>query len=370
MDLLGRDEQIEQLWRGLDRGSLQLAGPRRMGKTSILHAMHAKPRPGWRAVYVDLQGASSVSAFIGRWLEALPADVRAEVAARHVAVSAVHASLDIADGATQDAWNEATHLATTHLAWQDPDHRLVLLLDEVPWWLDELERSEAGAARAALANLRRLRGQLDGRLAMVLTGSVGLSSLAADLGASAELNDLRVMQLPPLEEVAGMALFERDVAAAGCTVARDAPVEAHRLAGGIPYWIEELAARCAAQRPGEMIDLQAVADAVDSLLSPIMRHYFQDEAAGHFLRRAPGQIAAIRAALDAAAQRDEVDEALLLSAVLMAAPQLRRGQAKDVILRLHDAWYLVPTSDDPSPRWRWLNPVMRRWWLRYGEAAL
>jgi hypothetical protein len=371
MELIGRTEHIDALWRTFDRASVLLTGPRRMGKTSLLRALEAQPRPGWVALFIDLQGARSVDEPASRWRDALPAQARAEAEGASLGARAAGAALNLGDGATRDAWGDIQRLISTHLSWHNEEHRLVVLLDELPWWLDDLESGGAGEARAALANLRRLRGALGDRLRMVYTGSVGLSGLAADLGASAEINDLHVVSLPPLELAAGMTLFERDVVASGRTLGdREAAKDAHLVSGGIPYWIEEVAARAATIRAREPVDRDVVAAAVEGLLSPMMRHGFQDEAAGHFLRRSAPHVDVIRAVLEAAARAEAVEEEVLLSAAVTARPGLSRGAARELLYRLHDAWYLVPAEGGAAPKWRWLNPLMRLWWVRHGETAL
>jgi hypothetical protein len=370
MDLIGRDQAIEALWRHLDDISVLLTGPRRIGKTSLLQTLRDRGRSGWEVVFIDVQGASTVGHLVERWMAAIPSSVKLEVETRAAAIRAASAALSLSPDAAHDAWRDVTFLIETHLAWSDDEQRLVVMFDEVPWWLDALEQRESGAARAALANLRRLRVQFGDRLRMIYTGSVGLSGLAADLGASAEVNDLRVVDLPPLDRVGGTTLFEHDVVALGRTLNADAAREAHALAGGIPFWIKELAARAVAVRPEGPIDLAAVDAAVEHLLSPMMRHYFQDEAADHFLRRSTSSLAVVRAMLDAAAGSEVVDEEALLTAGLAAKPGLSRGEVSKVLMRLADAWYLTPEPVKNGRRWGWLNPLLRLWWQRYGEGAL
>lgn len=59
----GRDELIEQLWDQLDVQSLVINAERRIGKTQVLRKMLAEPRPGWKAVFRDLERIHSAQAF-------------------------------------------------------------------------------------------------------------------------------------------------------------------------------------------------------------------------------------------------------------------------------------------------------------------
>jgi hypothetical protein len=258
-------------------------------------------------------------------------------------------------------------MVAAHLKWMGPDERLVVAMDEVPWWLDGLDAGEGhGAARGALAELRRLRHQWLDRVRMVVSGSVGLSGLAADLGASAELNDLHVWRLPALDRAAGSTLFEVEVVGLGGRVVDNAGAEAWKLSGGLPYWVKELGERAVSATPDGPVGMAAVDAAVEEVLQPAMRHLFRDEAREHFLRREPAHVATLTAMLAEAAGADVCDEEGLLTAALAGSAGLSRGAARELPYRLGDAWYLQPAE---GGGWAWVNPLLRLWWQRYGGEA-
>jgi hypothetical protein len=123
--------------------------------------------------------------------------------------------VEIDASAPADPWQRLRSLLDSALDKQNKD--IVIALDEVPWWLDQLIASgQAAAAREVLGRLRQLRQATDlQRIRWVLTGSVSLPQLAASMGASADLNDLHPsLPLHPLEAAAGEALFEAEVAGA------------------------------------------------------------------------------------------------------------------------------------------------------------
>lgn len=333
-----------------------------MGKTTVLEWMLAVGRVGWAGVFVDLQGASTVEDLIVRWESRVPVAVRAAVAIRTAAPDVVRAAAGAVGAPASDAWRGAAVLLEVHLAMLPATDRLVVVLDEVPWWLDELERREPGAARSALAALRRLRHLWPERLRFVLTGSVGLAGLAADLGASAELNDLDVKTLPPLPVAGGCTVFELSLPA-GSRVHRDAARAAHMLAGGSPFWIRELAQRVMEQDVG----VDAVERAAAVLLQPALRHLFADQAREHFLRRDPRDVPVLGALLAAASADDAgVTEEALITAALAARADVSRQRARELVYRLSDAWYLM---EEPPRRWRFAMPLFRRWWCHYGRDA-
>jgi len=61
--VLGRDPLIRGFWQSLERQSLALFSPRRVGKTSILRRMELLVPDGWQVRPRDLEGLDSAQAF-------------------------------------------------------------------------------------------------------------------------------------------------------------------------------------------------------------------------------------------------------------------------------------------------------------------
>lgn len=244
------------------------------------------------------------------------------------------------------------------------DDRLVVALDEVPWWLDALtERSGAPEARAALATLRRIRQEprFADRLRLILTGSIGLAGLAAALEASAELNDLASLDVPAMTEEEGAALFEGELTARGARCGPDAARHAARLAGGSPHWIKVLAAEVGSDEASP----HRVDAAAASLLGPSQRRLFADEGQEHFRRRHADVYPVLVAVLDALAHQDaDLPLEAAVTAALAADADLSRRRAEACVWLLVDGFYLRAEGE----RLAWVNPLFRRWWQRYGGA--
>ncbi len=364
VELLGRDGDLRRLWSLLEDCSVLLTGPRRIGKTAVLKEMVRLPPPGWRPVRVDVQGLRTTEAGLAAIRSALPgsesvaAEVRRQVG-RVSKVDVVGVGLERAS-APRDTW-EVLRSELDRVA-RSPA-RPVLLIDELPWWVEAIHRVEgAGAARATLARLRRLREDegLSGGLRMVLTGSIGLGPVTRGLDAAEELNDLERMELPPLPRVHGEALFEASVSGRGGSCGPAAAAEAYTMAGGSPHWIKMLANRVPggdADGPG------AVQSAVEALLKPRLADLFDDQGRAHLERRHPDHVNAVRAALSVvAATADPTPLSAVLSAAMKAQPGLGRADARRLALDLVAAFLLEAEDDGLAFR----NPLFRLWWLRYG----
>jgi hypothetical protein len=382
--LFGRDSDRALLLDHLDEGGVLLVGPRRIGKTELIRQLCREPPADVVAVRVDLEGLSDAEGAVERLREALS---RQRVAPRRVldklkslrrvevaGVVELERS-DSGDGAAVTAFDALETLLDATVEKLPDKARLWLMLDELPWWLDSLrrplpgdpsdasERAEAGAARArrALAQLRYLRQRegLGSRLRMMLTGSVGLASLARELGASAELNDLTSHELGPLAPPDGAALFEAGLAGRGLGSHPDVAQRAHELAGGSPHWIKQLAAKVGSRE----VDAGALDAAVEQLLSPRMRHLFDDEGDAHLRRRHGDQAPVLKAVLSTVSASDAGMPRAALLAAAMTAGASRRPDAERAVGQLIDEFYL----DEIDGRVRFANPLFRLWWQRYGS---
>lgn len=69
--ILGRDELVAELWNVLERQSVALFSPRRVGKTSVLRRMAHHAPVGWHVRTRDLEGYDSAATFAQRIYEVL-----------------------------------------------------------------------------------------------------------------------------------------------------------------------------------------------------------------------------------------------------------------------------------------------------------
>ena len=377
-DFLGREDLLLRLWQELEHRSFLLVGPRRIGKTALLKQMARVPAKGWSVVRVDVEGLGSVENAVEAITTALQHAGLLKTSLQettnrieNVTVAGTGVSLRPKEGEREPWLRLEKHLQAV-LKDMKPEQRLLLALDEVPWWLDEIRQSQGErAARGTLANLRRLRQQegLSSKLRMILTGSMGLAGLARSLDASAELNDLQPeVEVPPLKQAAGAALFEAQVAIRKVQCPPDVAAAAHDLTGGSPHWIKALAAKAAASghRPGHQLNHKDLDIAVEALLHPKLRDQFDDEGRSHLIRRHGRPKAARMAAILDAALDAPVPESSLVAAAMSGIDAPNPREIRELIYTLVDEFYLSVESINKQNQYTFTNPLFQRWWKRYG----
>lgn len=376
---IGRTSALDQIRAILEQRSVLLTGPRRIGKTELLKHLAAPVRKGWRVVRVDVSSGRTTGDGIARILgtlkdNGLGPSAAGEQLARVQGVEAAGFAVSLAEHPREDVWQGLGSTLARASAALDAGTRLVLALDEVPWWIAEIRKTEGDdAARTVLAGLRylRQRDDLEERTRWILTGSVGLAGVARAVGASAEINDLNpFFQLGPLDDISGRTLFETQVVARGLQCDPAAAAMGAHEAGGSPHWIRWLAQRAAnhpesAPHQGRVTERSVEAALADIEHPRLGSDLFDDEGRVH-LRKYHGEEGArvMSAILMAAAESDGgLTEAAAQGIAQTEMSRPDRAQAREWVFALVDAWYL---DWDPSRRLTFVNPLFRRWFRRFG----
>lgn len=366
MSFVGRDDLILWVRATLAERSVVLVGPRRVGKSRLLEKMSEDGSRGPFFV-IDLQGARTLEEGLGRILARVaPANAAKNLLSRVDKVEVAGVGLGVSGAPRVDPWERLQDALIAIPVVED--QRITVALDEVPWWLDEVEDRGVGAARAVLANLRFLASAKALRhVRWVLTGSVGLAGRAIQWDAAAELNHLDVIVVPPLAAAGGRTLFEMVCTDGGRDCIGEAAALAHDLAGGLPHWIRLIAERARSRvAEGSKVERVVVEQVIDELLSVHMRHIFAEEGQGHLARRYPqGERRVADAVLTELAKgSDRVDRRGLVTAVAATTRQPPEVVQR-VVLRLIDEFYLAEAGPGDL---RFMVPLFGRWWRAWGAS--
>lgn len=283
-EVVGRDELIGQIWDTLEQQSVRMNAERRIGKTTVIRKLCAEPRPGWVPIFQDLERhhaaqefAQSVHGEVHRYLSLQKRFARrSKELVKALSGSEVGGVVKLPNlfaGTWQDLLNN--YIQDLMQKCVQRDERPLFLWDEVPYMLASIRAREGErVAMAVLDSLRTLR-QTHGAagLRMVLTGSIGLHHVIADLKrkdyANAPLNDTYPLEVPPLE--AGPA---QDLAAClleGERIGAPCPAETAQaiagLADGFPFYIHHIV---------KALKLSAAKGADPTLVEQVVRRQLLD----------------------------------------------------------------------------------------------
>ena len=161
------------------------------------------------------------------------------------------------------------------------DKRLIIILDEITVLAMKMEHAETGSGDNLLHTLRRLRERYEGRLAMVLLGSVGFHHIAKDsLGTT---NDLVGIAVGSIDRTSATCMARCLLLGEGvATDDEEAVGDAIALAAeGVPYYVQVLVKY--ARDSGAVVS----ATNVPRLVEAAIRDPLDDLHLRHYLDRIP-----------------------------------------------------------------------------------
>lgn len=296
-EVIGRDAFVESIWETLESQSVLLTAERRMGKTSVLLKLEAAPRPSSCVIRQTLEGIRSPEEFVAKFLNAietacpglLKRTIWERVSAAGIrSVGTGPLSIEFAP-VSEGSWKEVLDQTFAALD-QEVDEQIILLLDELPHMISDIEHDQGAAQARQMLDLLRAARESHASIRMVLSGSLGIhhvvSALQGEGGMWMPTHDTHAEDLPPLAKtdaayLARELLLNEEIACDNIDlVASQIALEADL----IPFYIHHTAyALRARQRTGEVdvVDVTAVAEAVQvAIESP--RDPWQ---LGHYVQR-------------------------------------------------------------------------------------
>ncbi len=369
-EVFGRDGDIARAWDRLERSSIRLTEPRRIGKTSFLVRLAHAPPDGWFCVRQSFQGVATREAMAARALSGIYSlqPLGRRVGGRlkqFLNMGSVSASVDQVTFELRASFRDdpAGALDQALQAVDDAlgEQRLVLVWDEVPdMVLEVIAREGVDAASELLAVLRRFRDERrPSSLRWLMTGSVGFHhSLRSCTGGDALIADLEAFSIGPLDQGWARWLCDGLLLGAGVTADPDVASEMAEVTAGIPYLAHLVAQyardrgwkECAAGEVQGWFDLAAAdldhSQAATHLLSRLGRYYGDDAATAEWVL-------------------DQTVMAPMSRAELEAAPGAHLAASDDAALRQVLDWLCLDHYLEKHPqsgRYSWRYPALGRIW--------
>lgn len=217
-DFYQRNDIINKLYRRLDSGShIFISAPRRAGKTSIMRYMEDHPQKGYAFLYLNVEDIEESEAYF---------KVLSEELLISQAVSRLVKASEKAKGLFEQFSEHIKRIKIWNIEFEAPekeppryqdefeklmrdldtsDFVIVILVDEFPIALERIiiEHGEKDAVEFLHAN-RSIRQRAKRGIQFVYTGSIGLPNITRKLKATATINDLNIVEIPPLSMEEGI----------------------------------------------------------------------------------------------------------------------------------------------------------------------
>jgi hypothetical protein len=372
--VIGRDHLVDKYWTLLKNGNnLLLLAPRRIGKTSICTLLSSRSPDDFIVSYIDVESCRSGQAFVDQsaryasealdrgkahLVEKLPFLAARRI--KKIELGEIVLEVDV-QVPVEDELRRT--LESLEASCEKLGVSLVLLWDELPWFVDKLVKRDAhDDAIAVLDGLRAYRQQHPrSRLRMIYTGSIGLfevlDRLRESKGYGAKpTNDMSPQEVPFLDTDGARALVGAlvwDIERSGVQERQFVEYAAERCEGH-PFVIQWLANELwliDSTRPMGREEVDRILDELaTSDADPLdLEHYVQrlEEYGWGADARTILNIIAPRG--ERGATVDNLDNLL---------PRLDRDRIVDVLRRLRRDGYV--TQRDGRSRFRML--LLARWW--------
>lgn len=374
-DFFDREADLARLWRDLETDSLLMLSPRRIGKTSILRRMQQQAADhGFEgALFMDVSACRDELGFVQQLSTALLETDRTErlwnaiqnsplakVIGRVQKVGGVGVNIEFrTDGSA--GWERLGESLAESV--DRMDGRWLLLIDELPIFIANLMTGEDSRSRVRqfLYWLRKIRLQYP-KLRWLLTGSIGLDTIAARLSVSDVINDLRIVAVGPFpRETADRFLLElgHSYQLELSPAVRSRLVE--RIGWLAPFYLQLAFKQLREETPP--LTVESADRAIDSLLEPQYRVHFDYWRQRLNLELEASDAAHARDLLNAAARDPRGVSLSTLSQALAKELQdtrLRQERLRYLLDVLCNDGYLVEFES----RYCFRFPLLREYWLR------
>jgi AAA+ ATPase superfamily predicted ATPase len=222
-DFFGREKELSDTWEDISEGNnLLICAPRRIGKSSLVKKLITIAiENDWKGSYMDVQDLSSELEFYKMFVSSIKRDTTSWMSkSKEIILGGLSELISkIELTAANDAgsitlkWNgkEMNEIKEQIVNLLHSAGDLLIAIDELPFFLARLEKSENGTQRVAdfLSMLRALRHKDLTNVRWVFCGSIGLDHFTSRLNLTGTLNDLLSYPLSAFDEPTAIAFLKK-----------------------------------------------------------------------------------------------------------------------------------------------------------------
>lgn len=233
-----RNNEVDKIISRINNGNnLQIAAPRRVGKTSILYSLLDNQTNGHTYIFVDTESVYNSNDFFKKIIKEVIEIEGSKISKLHQAGNKFLSKLKgIKIMGNEISFNEAEkpdfkeELENLLSGFEtENDKRLVLLIDEFPQTIQNIiEKGEDGPKEAItfLQFNRDLRHnpKINSKVSFIYTGSIGLNHTVSLIDGTAFINDISSLEIGPLTETDALDLLRALLIDKGITI-EDEPAD-------------------------------------------------------------------------------------------------------------------------------------------------
>lgn len=369
-DFFPRNTIVERIYRRLESGShLFLSAPRRSGKTSIMRFLEDEPRNGFLFLYLTVEDvADSEQYFRVLSEELLQSEALSKLAKLN---EKVKSSLLAFAGRFKKIKVFGFEFETTPsekptfreefenlLRNLDTDGTTIcIMVDEFPVALEAIAKSKGNEEAVHFLHVNRsLRQKAKPGIRFIYTGSIGLPNIARKLGATSTINDLAIVEIPPLLREEGIEMARKIFSNYKVNIPDETiGYMLDRIEWLMPFFIQLVIQMVIDEAESEGQHIPK--DMIDTVLAKASNHrnniYFEN----YFSR------------LDKTLPPDESQTAKSILAEIaikgqVPAASFNQSNAPSVLEILEFDGYI---HLDESKIYRFNSPILRMWWEKFAK---
>ncbi len=391
-DLCFRGEFITEIHDHLRNHHLILSAPRRTGKTSVMDYLAAHPHGGFSPISVFVQDISHPADFIlllldlfhekhPKWFKDLFAKGSGLIGKVLGRVGEIEAQgFKVTLRQQEPDWREnwKKHGDEFFAQVRKSEHRLLLLVDEFPDMILNMQKHDASLVRPFLAWFRGHRltpHPKQDHVRWLLCGSVNLSSTLDGIDCLDEINDLMDVALPPLTKEQVIEFVETMLTSRKVSFDPKVPAKvARELGRPVPVFLQmvtqdlyrmakkagkPLAVRDVSRAFADLIVTSGARDKLQHYYSRIDMYYPVPKAAAAYALLA--KLAISPAGLSRASLFAEFEQSLVQQGD--TSPANKRKQVFNQLLRdLENDFYVAEIK---AGHFDFSSGLMKQWWRKY-----
>ena len=379
-DFFVREKLTRRLYRRLDSGSnLYIAAPRRMGKTAVLRYLEDKSDDAYNAVYVITESIDNSEQFFKVLLNELfkssavgkirklsnkASGLFDEFQERFKKLSGFGISLELGESKTgfyEELRNLVKKLDDTH------GLKVVLMIDEFPQTVENIFRKSGKEEVIRFLQLNReIRQQACSTILFLLTGSIGLPTLAEKLGATQAINDLNIFEIEPFDREEAKELTKNLLDSGKIPYSPESiDYMLEKLSWFSPYHIQLLV-----QEFADEFDINGKSvnkESVDNAFSKITGRR-NDANFAHYYERLSRTFAdkELAFALDLLKKLSRQNADMTIAEIKDLAENFSLADQYPFVLRtLEFDGYIFRSVSGGETSYRFTSPILKLWWGQY-----